>query len=850
MSLPLASQVDIASLIIGVLVAVILWWVVTRARPLWHEVRRSLAQRREQAQSRQASTVEEDHRRITLRRAQGMHLGAPLFALDEVLVEPLLLAPAARVEPGSTAGFEDAVTLTLPYMPAWPELGALYGAPTMTLPEALSGGRNLIVVGQPGMGKTVALAHLATLAANRSETLGALQNSVPFLLHVADLKLSAAGDRNVLQRIIDITSDQASVFNLGKVPGFVQGAFRTGRALLILDGFDELTADGQRDTAGWLAAILKEFPKTRIVASGAPEYLDGLLGLGFVPLSVASWSHSVQLAFVRQWVEIWTRFVSVEAWAQNMAEQADPLLLEVWLEDGNQNLTPMELTLKMWAAHAADTVGLDVLETIEAHIRRLTPTSIPPAALESLAMQVMLTAQPMFEPRNARAWVKEFELPEELESPATDPDTQASDQAEGTAGTDMPRGGHKVVNTTPGLLGRLAASGLLISYPTTGRMRFAHPILGGYLAGRGLSGYKAQDTLLNQPDWIGKILAMRYLAAHGEVSSLVTSMLEWSRLPTHRPLLTVARWLRDSPPSTRWRSQVMSALAVQLQTEGLPLTLRAQAMSALVLSGDPGVAALFRQFLTTLSFELMALAALGSGALRDTKAVKSLAGILQSPSSSARRAACLALVAIGTAEALEAVARALVHGDEELRRAAAEALANDPVEGHATLNEGAGMKDILLRRAVVYGLARVHAAWADELLEKIRVEDDQWVVRNSASEVVDARNLAADPRVPRPLKAPSESAWLIAFAGTQGTGISPGAPATDILLAALKSPKTEERLAALEYLKQKPTDGIVKGIYGLMFGDDPESREAAYLALWEIGASGYKLPNPAQYGFS
>jgi HEAT repeat protein len=160
------------------------------------------------------------------------------------------------------------------------------------------------------------------------------------------------------------------------------------------------------------------------------------------------------------------------------------------------------------------------------------------------------------------------------------------------------------------------------------------------------------------------------------------------------------------------------------------------------------------------------------------------------------------------------------------------------------------MSDILLRRAVVYGLARVREPWADELLQKMRVEDDQWVVRNSASEVLDGRTTANDPRIPRPLRAPSETPWLIEYAGTQGVGISPGAPATDLLVGALKSEKPEQRLAALDYLKQKPTDGIVKQIYAAMYSDDAELREAAFTTLWEIGCAGYKLPHPTQFGFS
>jgi len=327
-------------------------------------------------------------------------------------------------------------------------------------------------------------------------------------------------------------------------------------------------------------------------------------------------------------------------------------------------------------------------------------------------------------------------------------------------------------------------------------------------------------------------------------------MLEWTRLPIHRPLIAAARWLRDAPREAPWRGKIMAALANLLQTEGLPLALRGQALAAFVASDDPAVTTLFRQMMGTLSFEVVKLAALGSGAMRDIRSVDLLEGILQSPSLSARRAACLALVAIGTNDALEVVAHNLLSADEDLRRAAAEALANDTGEGHAMLKDGATLTDILVRRAVVYGLARVDEPWASEVLQKMQMEDEQWVVRNSAGEVIEAHSQLENPRAPRPLKAPSETPWLIEFAGTQGVGIVPGSPATDILLSVLKNGKEEERLAALSYLKTGLTDGAIMGIYHAMYGDNPELREAAYMTLWEIGTSGYKLPNPTQFGFS
>jgi HEAT repeat protein len=393
----------------------------------------------------------------------------------------------------------------------------------------------------------------------------------------------------------------------------------------------------------------------------------------------------------------------------------------------------------------------------------------------------------------------------------------------------------------------MAASGLLVSH-SNNKMRFAHPVFAGYLAGRGLVNYNVEENILNQPDWSGKYLALRYFAAHGDAGKLVQALLGFSRLPMHRPLFSAARWLRDAPRNAPWRGKIFGALAAILQTDGIPLNLRGQAMAAFVVSNDPSATTLFRQFCATLSFDLVHLSALGSGAMRDAKAVQILERTLEAPSQPVRHAACMALVAIGTNEALETVAHTLLNGDENIRRAAAEALANDPGEGHAMLREGISMSDILLRRAVAYGLGRVADRWAVEALQKMQIDDDQWVVRNAATEVLESKT-SAGSRAPRKLKAPSESPWLIEFAGKQGMGISPGVPATDVLLLALKSEQPDLRLAALPYLKFTPNEGVVAQFYDAMYKDEPELREAAYNVLWELGASGVKLPHPNQYGY-
>lgn len=839
--------IDVRSFLLGVFTASVFWWLMARARPLWSEARQYLRERREAAQSRRSSGAEENHRRLTLRRAQGMHLAASLFALDEILQEPLILAPPAVIIPGGPPVSEDVVTQTLPYLPAWPELAAAYNSPTLTITEALQGGRNLILTGQPGMGKTVTLAHLASLAANRSEKLGPLQDHLPLLIHVADLRLPADDEKDVLKPIIEVHDAYAPVFDLGRLANLIQQAFRGGRALLLLDGYDELAAQGQKAVSDFLAVLLSAYPQTRVVITGALDNLGGLPALGFVPLAVAAWNRGRRTAFVNRWGELWAQFVSLEAWAQTGAAQVDPLLLNRWLDVGEPGLTPLELTLRVWAAYAGDAVGPGVLDAISTHIRRLAPSSTPPAALDALALQVVLSSQPVFDPRRAGAWVSKFEAPDES-VPAESPQTEAeAEQPDGRSGRAK-KGGRASTPPPPtyGLLSRMAGTGLLVTH-LHNRMRFVHPVFEGYLAGRAMSDYSVSQGVLEQPDWTGKLMALRYLAAHGDMTRLVEQVLGWSRLPMQRPLLNAARWLRDAPADAEWRGRIMSALVQVMRSEGLPLGLRGQAAAAFVLSNDPGARSLFRQLMNTLSFDVVQLCALGSGALRDAKATQTLESVLSAPSLAARRAACLALVSIGTNESLEVVAHGLLSGDDDLRRAAAEALANDPGEGHAMLKEGAALADIMVRRAVVYGLGRVDEPWAVELLQKLQVEDQQWVVRNSAAEVLE-RCAEMDPRVPRLLPAPSETPWIIEFAGTQGIGISPGSPATDILTAALKSENPELRLAAIPYLKKTPSEGIIPRLYDAMYSEDAVLQEAGYLALMEIAASGIKLPNPSQFG--
>jgi len=153
----------------------------------------------------------------------------------------------------------------------------------------------------------------------------------------------------------------------------------------------------------------------------------------------------------------------------------------------------------------------------------------------------------------------------------------------------------------------------------------------------------------------------------------------------------------------------------------------------------------------------------------------------------------------------------------------------------------------MVRRAAAYGLGRINEPWAVEMLNNLQLLDDQWIVKNAATEVIEERQ-KPDPHVPRRLPLPSESPWLIAFAGKQGMGILPDKPPTDVLLMALKSGEEDERLASLSYLRLLPNEGVFGALYQAMYGGNPTLRESVYQTLSEMAARGVTLPDPAQYG--
>ncbi len=298
-----------------------------------------------------------------------------------------------------------------------------------------------------------------------------------------------------------------------------------------------MTPEGLVNVVEFIKGVKRAYPQIRMVTTASTEFLDGLVTLNFIPFALAAWNDDQRKRYLDRWGDLWTHFVAIKPWAQT-CEQVDSLIINSWLESDNHNLSPLELTLKTWGAYAGDMAGNSVCNALEAHILRLSPVNAPREALEMLALQIGLNTEPVFDPRKAREWIKSFESSEQ---------EQVNDKEEEKAEKKPDR----VQAPSLGLISKLSESGLLVQHRNN-RMRFIHPVFYGYLAGRALSNYRS-ESLLDQPPWIGKFIALHFLAVFGDATPLVEKLLSQPDRPLFRSLLISARWLRDAPRQASWR---------------------------------------------------------------------------------------------------------------------------------------------------------------------------------------------------------------------------------------------------------------------------------------------------------
>ncbi|MFI9558137.1 NACHT domain-containing protein [Nonomuraea endophytica] len=160
-------------------------------------------------------------------------------------------------------------------------------------------GRLTLLRGEAGSGKSTLLRWLAVTAARRGFTgdLAAWNGSVPLMVKLrshADGRLPAPAD------LLDDVAPEVA----GRMPrGWAERVLASGRALLLVDGVDELLVRHRNAVRQWLSRLLAANPELRVVVTSRPAAADvrWLADEGFTAALLEPMTPHDLGELVRQW---------------------------------------------------------------------------------------------------------------------------------------------------------------------------------------------------------------------------------------------------------------------------------------------------------------------------------------------------------------------------------------------------------------------------------------------------------------------------------------------------------------------------------------------------------------------
>lgn len=774
----------------------------------------------------------------TYRHAQRQHLAAMLCSLDEILIAPRILTPPPIVDPGQEHPYQEAVNQVIPYLPDIPEFSAAFHMPSHDPAELLMDGAHLALVGVPGSGKTTALASLASRIARRDPDLGHLAEKLPIYVSILDLIEYAIDGKTPFDLLYNSIIRYTSTLTQPRLAEVLRSGLRSGSLLLFIDDIDELPPDQVKQAVHLIGQIIHAHPNIQLMVAATPDNHGGLLGLGMFPVALAGWHADEKQAYLEKCSILWRELAYAHP-DQSFASVPPTMLLN-WLGRSPISESPLEFTLRTWAAFAGDPIGSSGIDAVKSYLRR-SLAGIPNGnlAIRRLAHHMasnMLAAVPK---SLANELVLQFETVTVTPEPGIPGETE-----EVQNGKEKQKSG-----SNREIISNFIQNGILIE-KAGDRLVFVHPIIAGYLAAEGFSEYGEISQIFQQPTWSIRFITIKYLNSHCDLTVNISTAMQNIDEPVQRQKIEVGSWLKTTDTGMPWVTQFLQQSVRDLQDNFLPMSLRYRVLTALALSNEDGIAELFRRFLTHPHPEDRQLGCIGLGLIHDTKSIVELSHMIADPDLSVRKAACIALGALNTNAAVESLTDALLHADEATQACAAETLANNIAEGHETLREGSEFDNLLVRKAVTFGLVKIKAEWALATLQKMQVEDGQWVVRNAAEQALDRLQQPYSP-IPKPFPDLMNTPWLIEYAGQSGVGISSEEAGIDMLYNAAMKGNEEQKIAAFYRILLLPhigEDGII-ALYQALFGTDTTLREVSYNVLWHINGSGQKVGQPIQFGF-
>jgi hypothetical protein len=380
-------------------------------------------------------------------------------------------------------------------------------------------------------------------------------------------------------------------------------------------------------------------------------------------------------------------------------------------------------------------------------------------------------------------------------------------------------------------------AGLVIQNPN-GTVRFAHPILFGYILGISTDvdfwNDKASDI-----NWCITATALRFLCSKGTIPDWIQVVVSTDHSPHFRDTLIISRWIPEIPVSHTFRTGLLKRLVSLVVSNQIPFSLRLRFMSSILVANDQSTYRLVKQLASMPDTFVKKIAAFGFAFLYDDHLLDDLSSLVDDSDPEVQKIACLAFAAIPGDQAQKVCIDMISSMDETIRRIIAEALSAGNSERQELLRDLSQNEDLLVRRAVVYALTHLRESWSKEILEKLAIQDSQWVVRNSAVEALDVwKNKTTPQKLTKP--AISEASWLISFAGRRGEVLAKNQFPFDMLFKAVQEGTISEKILAIEYLQDEPTPETLNLFKSCLVDPQSKVQEAALQGIWNISL---KSPN-------
>lgn len=138
-----------------------------------------------------------------------------------------------------------------------------------TVEDALSNSTRCTIAGEAGSGKTTLLQWLAVKSASNSFNRAMLdwKDTVPFLIELRKYDAGLPNPNEFVETVFPEIS--------GEMPKrWVQEQMKMGRALLLVDGLDEVTPARRQKVHEWVENLIGAYPKMRTVVTSRPASLD------------------------------------------------------------------------------------------------------------------------------------------------------------------------------------------------------------------------------------------------------------------------------------------------------------------------------------------------------------------------------------------------------------------------------------------------------------------------------------------------------------------------------------------------------------------------------------------------